>query len=288
MHWPAPIAEKFSGRGALLTVVPSALALVFAALIAKWIGIAILVVVILVVLVVELWVESGRLTRELTDANDERDRMRQRADSARASLDAADEKLLEMSEIEGKVVALAEHNNVLRRELASRFTELPKLLRGLIDQATVIQLVRRHRTLAHGRPGRWAILSVQPHEDGNAQIVSYAGGSCGYAAGELVVIIDVSSGEVYASGVAAIEDQQLIVSVELDYLPERIRSDLQRLGRFEKEGYAVEMAGLAVNAYVAAADEDLELLEDALNEAMGRIGEALNPVRIGQKAEAER
>jgi hypothetical protein len=73
----------------------------------------------------------------------------------------------------------------------------------------------------------------------------------------------------------------LMVTIGLDYLPAKISSDLERLGVFQNEGYAIEMAGLAVSAYDTAADEDLEALETALNDAMARIGAALEPATLG-------
>ncbi len=277
MHTPRPIAAVLCGPGRVLSAGIAILAAVFSVLAEGFVGVAVFAIVSLALLVAELWRDSSSLTQEIENTSQQLTTARAAEHAALNKVNVTNEHLEGMAVTGREAKGLRERASWLEEQLRAQHSELVPFLDILGNQGARLELVRRHRALTGGdRTGRWPVVSVSSEGTPSVTIVAFAASDCEYVDQQPVMLVATSSNTSLSTGRATLQGRQIIMDVTLDELPEDLCIGLERHGRLQPEGYAVELAGLAVDAYDGVGDDELEEIEKAMLTVMRGVSSALN------------
>lgn len=276
MHWPAPVKNHFLGPGKILSTLVAVVAAVFAVAVLGGIGVAILLGVIGIGLIVELWLEDGRKTKLLDAAGDKETELRDRVEELDKAVGDRDERLLELAAVRAELEDAHSEIEELRERLSSPVVGFEQLLQVLSLHLTFIDLVQKHRVLAHDGMTDWPIVRVSLMENDAVLIEAYAGDHAERLADEWVTV-QMGEEPLETVRITNAARRDIFAVTAVDELPLEISDELTRTSSATPEGMRLRLAGLDMDPFAGLSDADLEELRDSLAGVADALGVALHP-----------
>ena len=271
MKVPLAFRSLYDGRGGILVVGVTVIALVLSAVALGILGLAVGAFLFLLVAFVELWREV--LRNEATIAASEA--------GARTGAAAASE----IKDLEQQVSDLEAKNRVLLQQVSSPSSSYEGLLATITVHLSVLALVEKHRAMRKDAPDA-PVTQAEIGKEDTVKITANCPGPPEMLVGESIVVIDSQSGEqVSAISVAeGANGSDVFTHFETNGLPNDLAQSVRQLKQVIPDGYSIRLAGLT-KEFEGISDESLHALTPALETARASIHDVLKdagqPPRIG-------
>jgi len=234
----------------------------------------------LAALVADLWIEAdrGEQTHEgELQARDQAVIAAERANSELTQeLQEAEQLTTRLTELQLENFALIVERDELKGRLEAPSFSLEETLITVDWQVSVLDLVRKHRTLESAGTSQWPVTELRLGADGAVQITAHAEAHAEQALGEIVALV--GSDTILGNAQVATAAGHVITAVmTVDQLAEWVQTQLYEQSVFHPQGIALRLAGLTVLPYIALSDDQLSGLREALRSAASTIHDLLNP-----------
>jgi hypothetical protein len=237
-----------------------------------WRQLEILAFVGITVFAGELWWETTRRKEELEAAE-------RREAEVRMELATERETSERVPDLEGQVAALEIECDDLRQKLQSPRISLEDIMSSIDGQISIIDLMKKHRTMEAEGSSQWVVTSIELHED-EVRIVAHTEADAERLQAELMTLVWANNGGFVANAqVAAASGHVITALTTFEQIPEWLQDALLENPQHRQSGLALRLFGLTVAPYTGLTAEQLDELREALRETNRKINELLNPAQ---------
>jgi hypothetical protein len=279
MDVPRPVRKLYEARGGLTILTVAVLTFVLEPFDLGWRRLEIVVFAGLLALLAEFWLDSVRVSRHVATLESGQEDLRSR-------LEESDELAGRVPELEAENFGLEVELDELRGRVHSPRWSLEDILSSIDGQISLIDLVRKHRSMADEGLSHWPVTAIRQGEDGSVLVVAHIERDAERVASEWITLLGPSGTGIVANGqVVAASGHQVTARFDLESLPEHLQNALMEEQAVHPAGFVLRLLGVTV--YVEVETSELERLRADLRTASKTVSEVLTPTPQMQLEEGD-